>query len=136
MLADDTAQHLEHSLDGLVQVQHLRGDGLFAGKPEQLTGQLCRPRGRHPDHFQGPVEFRRQMVVGKGQVGVGQDHSQHVVEIVGHTPREPTNGFHFLGLIQMVLQPGPILGRCHPLGDIDNAGEQVRDSLEFIALER
>ena len=32
------------------------------------------------------------------QLGMADDHTEHVVEIVGHTARQPAHGFHLLGL--------------------------------------
>lgn len=40
----------------------------------------------------------------QGQLGVAEDHSEHVVEVVCHSAGQSSNGFHFLCLGQLLLE--------------------------------
>ena len=46
VLADQTVQHLQRSGDGLVEIKNPGRDHLFAGKGQQLPGQVSRVSGR------------------------------------------------------------------------------------------
>jgi hypothetical protein len=54
--------------------------------------------------------------------GVSADHQEQVVEIVGHPSGQPSNGIHFLGLLQFRFQSAT-------LGDVAERGDEMRDSL-------
>ena len=118
VLADQPPQHLEHALHGLVQVEHLGGDGLLAGKGQQLPGEVGGALGRLPDFLQVGVERLRRVHLLQRQLRVAEDHAQHVVEIVGHAAGQPAHGFHLLGLGQLRLQLLLLLLRPLALGDI------------------
>ena len=45
VFSDEPPQHIEHALDCFVEVQHMRGDVLLAGKSQQLAGQVRRSLG-------------------------------------------------------------------------------------------
>ena len=49
--------------------------------------------------------FRGQRVL--HQFGVGTDHHQQVVKIVGHAAGKLADCIHFLGLLQLRFQPAP-----------------------------
>ena len=53
-----------------------------------------------------------------GQLDVRENHSQHVVEVVGHAARQPADGFHLLGFTELFLKRGVLLFRLLALGDV------------------
>ena len=40
-----------------------------------------------------------------GQLRIAEDNPQNIVEIMGHTACQCTNGLHFMGLAKFILQP-------------------------------
>jgi hypothetical protein len=58
--------------------------------------------------------------------GVGLDHHQQVVEVVGHASRQPAYGFHLLRLAQLLFQHllGAPLRLRLPLGPLDYDAER------------
>ena len=81
-----------------------RGDG------QQLLREVRGPLG-------GLLDFQKAGADGAlsslqlrlPQMGIASDYRQQVVEIMGHTAREPADSLHFLGLGNLVLQL-PALG--------------------------
>ena len=91
VLADQPPQHLEHALHGLVQVEHLGGDGLLAGKGQQLPGQVGGALGGLPDFLEVGMKRLGRVHLVQGQFRIAEDHAQHVVEIMGHAARQPAD---------------------------------------------
>ena len=65
MLADKAAKHLEHPLDGLVQVHEFGGDRLLSGEGQELLSKVGGP-------FGGPLNLFQVTREGFGRVGLGQ----------------------------------------------------------------
>ena len=104
VLADEPLQHLEHVRHGFVQVQDLGGDRLLAGKGQQLTRQVGRAFGGFADFLEVGMERLGRVHLLQGQLGMAEDDAQHVVEVVGHAARQPTDRFHLLGLLELGFQ--------------------------------
>ncbi len=103
---------------GLVQVEHLGGDGLLAGKGQQLPGEVGGALGGLADLLQVGMERLRRVHLLQGQLRVAEDHRQHVVEVVGHAAGQPAHRFHLLGLAQLRLQLLPLRLGPLALGDV------------------
>ena len=101
VLADEPPQHLEHARHGLVQVEHLRGDGLLAGKGQQLPGEVGGALGGLADFLEIVMERLGRVHLVQGQLRMAEDHAQHVVEIMGHAAGQPAHRFHLLGLLKL-----------------------------------
>ena len=93
VLTDEPPQHLEQIFDGLVQIEHFRGDGLFAGEGQQLAGNVPGALGRIDDFAEIAVQSCARAQVVHGQLGVADDHAQDVVEVVGHPTGQTAHRF-------------------------------------------
>ncbi len=109
ILADQPPQHVEHAGDRVVQVQSDRRDRLFAGKGQKLACNVSRTLRTPGDLLEVFTDGVVRADCFLGQLRVRHDAHQKVVEIVGHTTCEPTDGLHLLRLIQLRLQT-PLLG--------------------------
>jgi uncharacterized protein YPO0396 len=94
-LAQEALQQHGEVVEPVVEVQHLRPQGLAAGEGEQLAHQARGPVGVLLD-LHDVLEGRiRGPVVGQQQVAVADDRLEHVVEVVGHAARELATAFIF-----------------------------------------
>ena len=118
ILSDETVEDREHSLHGLVQVEYLGRDRLFAGESEKLAGQVRGTFRRLADALQVRGQFLIRINLAEGQLCVAQNHAQHVVEVVGDPSGQTAYGFHLLGLSQLALQLPPLLFGPLPIGDV------------------
>ncbi|MCY1455274.1 hypothetical protein D9M71_723980 [compost metagenome] len=94
--AQRTLQQLTQAVEYLLRPADRRGQRLAPGKREQLRRQFCPAldggnRRRHPALDIGVL----RLMPGQ-QMQVAGDHLQQVVEVMGHAPRQATNGFEFL----------------------------------------
>ena len=104
ILPDDSPQQVERPLHGPVQVEHPGGDRLFAGKGQQLAGEVGRMLGGLADALQVGMQRVCRGELRARQLRMAEDHPQHIVEVMGHPTRQPANGFQFVGLGQLVLE--------------------------------
>jgi len=118
VFAEEPPEHLENCPHHLVEIDHLRHDRLLAGKGQQLAGNVGRPLGGGVDLFQIALDRLIPIHRFHGQLGVAEDHPEHIVEIVGYASRQLTDRFHFLGLLQLGLEPGIFLLGPLAFGDI------------------
>ena len=122
---DQPGEQLVQPADHVVQVEIAWLQCLLAGKGQQLPRQGGRALGRTPDL----LDVRAPRVGGRHlleqQVGVAEDRSEHVVEVVGDTAGQPPDRF------QLLRMPQPVLARAQGglhrtlLGDVamvDNDG--------------
>jgi hypothetical protein len=107
VLADQPLQHPPHPGDDVVQVQDLRGDDLPARKRQQLPGDLsCRAgsgRGLGQELDAG-IAGRRVL---EGDLQVGGDRGEQVVEVVRHPSGEPADGLQLLRVKEVGLHGSP-----------------------------
>jgi hypothetical protein len=113
----------QHAGNRVVQINHARADGLAAGEGEQLAGQVGGALGRFQNFLQVFAQRAGRRLV-QGERGIAHDGLQHVVEVVRDTAREPAHRFHFLGLLQLALQPRLFLFRLDALRHIASDGDQ------------
>ena len=140
ILPDEPVEDREHSLHGLVQVENLGRDGLFAGEGEKLAGQVRGTFRRLADTLQVRGQFLIRINLAQGQLCMAKDHAQHVVEVVGDPSGQTAYGFHLLGLGQLALQLPPLLFGPLPIGDVPDdtpavslppRGVRGQEGLEF-----
>ena len=98
ILADKALQHFENLGDFPVQVEGHGSNDLFAGKGQQLPGQLGGVRGRVTDTLQVRLERTARPRFHEPQIRMAEDDSQHVVEVVRHASRQLADRFGLLGL--------------------------------------
>ena len=117
VFANETPEHFVEVPDQIVDAQHDRVEHLLAAEREQLAGEGRGPLRRPADflHVFARVTSRRELL--GEQVGVPEDRRQHIVEVVGQSPRQPPDGFHLLRLPELMLQ-------IAPLGDVPHRGQQ------------
>ena len=77
---------------------------LLAGEGQQLAGEIGGPFRRFADLQQGEVHRMVRSDMHDRHLCMADDHTQHVVEVVRHSSRQPADGFHFLRLEQLSLE--------------------------------
>jgi len=123
ILTDKSPEHLQHILDGLIEVEDFRGNGLFPGKSQELPGDICRAHPGFMDLLQITIKRQGRIDFIKGHLRIPEDDTQHVIEIVGHTSGQPTDRFHLLGLLQLGFKFDLFHLRLFTLGDVFTGAE-------------
>ena len=120
IFADQAAQHFLGMADHRVHVDHPRLRDLPAAERQQLVGELGRAVGRRQSLF----HVRAQRIDGRQLVQhhavVAGDDRQHVIEVVRHATRQPAHRFHFLRVLQLLLQRLALADVAHE-GDGEHA---------------
>ncbi len=132
--ADQTPQHLEHPGHGLIQIDFPGHDGLFAGKPQQFAGHLGGALGRIRNLKQVFVNRLTGTGLVERHLGVAKNDAEHVVEIVGHSSGQPTDGLHLLGLKELRRELLPPRFGLDSLGDITDQTD-VPGHLSLIVIQ-
>ena len=125
ILADKPLQHLENFGDLPVQIKDHGGDDLFTGKGQQLPGQLGGVHSGVTNPLQVGLERTIRLRFHQPQICMAEDDPQHIVEIVRHTSRQLADRFGLLGLEQLIFEPGPLLLRPLPLGNVLNPADGI-----------
>ena len=110
------------------QVRRFQSQRGLAREAEELACQLRGPQGRF---FREPEELTVGIVSAQRRLhqgNIAQDHRQQVVEVVGHSAGQLTNGFHLLRLPELRFQ-GPLFR------DVPEYTQDARD-LSLIVLDR
>jgi hypothetical protein len=116
--AGEAAQHHQQARHGFVEIEPLGGNGLHAGKGEQLPGQIGGAVDRFADFLQIGKERLVRVCVVQGHLGIPKDDPQHVVEIVGNAAGQPFDRLHPFDLSQLLFQLLPSFLRLFGSGDI------------------
>ena len=105
ILADDALEHPGEVDEGLIEVEGVGLEDLFAVKGEELPGQIGGARSGCDDLLEAVVGFRRvPSGVQQQQVSLTADDGQHVVEVVGDPAGELADDLHLLRLPQLLFQ--------------------------------
>ena len=106
VFTDDTAQHLVHVIDQLVQVDDLRLDNLLAAEGQKLAGEIG---GFFGCGLNFVHRFKKRIVASQihlSQGSIAGDAGQQVVEVVGDAARQAAHRFHLLGLDELGFELG------------------------------
>jgi len=115
---DEPAEKALGPADQVVQPDRFHLRILFAGESENAVGELC-PTVRNVQYlFHIPPGRAFGWKLGHQEVPIADDCGQNVVEVMGHAACQQPNGFHFLGVEQLVLQ-FPSLGEVIEGGQVD-----------------
>ena len=124
--ADQRADQLRHRLDLGADIEHLRLQGLPAGKRQQLSGQLGGALHRLGDGVDvAPAALLREFAAAQ-EVGRGADNGKEIVEIVRHAAGQLADRLHLLRLAQRFLA-------LAALGDIDGFRHRADDGAVLVA---
>src|SRR5712691_224016 len=104
IFSDEWAEEALHVGDDGVDVDDLELEMLFAAEGEELAGESGRAIGGLANGFGFGVQrmFRSELV--EENLGISADDHEEVVEIVSDAAGEAADGFHFLGLAELVLE--------------------------------
>ena len=105
---DEAADHAAGFREDDVAVKNLRRQHLLAAESKQLAGQR-RGALRCAQNLIDVMSREGIAVRQAGceaQIGVAEDHHEHVVEVVGHAAGQTADGIHLLRLLQLLLQLG------------------------------
>ena len=101
---DEASEHRPHVGHDHVQVEQRRLDDLLAAEGQQLARE---PRGARARLLNlRDVRLARivRIEIGQQQLAVPQNHGQQIVEVVRHAAGQPSDGFHLLRLLILLLQ--------------------------------
>src|SRR5690348_15246702 len=104
VLAQYAREHLDHVADQIVQVQDRRGQNLLPTKGQKLARERSRPLPCFFNFFnmldQGvlPAELSLE------KLSVADNDAQEIVEVVSNSSRQPADGLHFSGHLQLALE--------------------------------
>ena len=102
-LAEKALEQHGEIVELIVEVEHLRPQGLAAGEGQKLPHQARGPVGVLLD-LHDVLEGRiGRAVVGEQQVAVADDRLQHIVEVVRHAAGELADRVHLLRLGELLL---------------------------------
>jgi hypothetical protein len=131
VLAEQPAQHRLERHHDLAEVDDPRLQHLAPAEREQLAGERLGALAGGHDLLDVGADRVALAQLADQQLAVGEDHRQHVVEVVGDAAGELADGVHLLRLAQALLEAlalGEIEDERHHLvgaGDLGGA-EQDR----------
>ena len=109
-LAEKALQEHREVVEPVVEVQHLRPQGLAAREGQELAHEARGPVGVLLD-LHDVLEGRvGRPVVGEQQVAVADDRLQHVVEVVRDAAGELADRVHLLRLGELLLDLAEVGG--------------------------
>ena len=97
-LSKQSAKHCKYAFHQCIQIDYLGADGLLSGECQQLTGDIRRMSGSGIYLRQFSVQHIPRGDPAQSHFSATQDHTQHIVVIVGNAPGETAYGFHLLSL--------------------------------------
>ena len=119
IFADEGAQETLHVGDDGVDVDDFEFEKLFAAEGEELAGQSGGAVGGLLNGFGFGMQRMAEGELVEHDLGVSADDHEEIVEVVGDAAGEAADGFHFLGLAELVFENAA-------LGDVfGNAFENV-----------
>ena len=92
------------SVDDHVQVEQRRLDDLLAAERQQLAREPRGARARLLNFRNVRLARIVRIEIGQQQLAVAQNHGQQIVEVVRHAAGQPSDGFHLLRLLILLLQ--------------------------------
>ena len=104
VFSDQPAEHFFHFHNQGIQVQDDRLNHLLAAEGQELAGQAGRTMGGLGNFFGVAHQWVVDRQLHLQKTAVAGDHAEGVVEIVRHSPRQKTDGFHFLRLHELFLE--------------------------------
>src|SRR5664279_5392550 len=103
MLPYQPFEHLDSVAQGVVEVQMSELHDLLAAEHEQLPDERASTAGRPADLLNRFCLRTAAVQLVLHNAGVPLNHRENVVEIVGHTGSQLTNGLHLLCLAKLAL---------------------------------
>ena len=126
ILPEKPPQQLVHVGDHLVGIQRRRGDDLLAAEGQELAGEVRRPQRGLPDLLEFFARWNTWCQAVQHEVGGAEDGREQVVEVVGHSPREPADRLHLLRLVELLFQ-------LLALRDVEPGAEDLNRQAGWIA---
>jgi len=102
--ADEASEEVFDSPDGLIEIEDDGFDSLSASEGEELSGEGGGAVSGILDGFETFLGGGRHPGLGQEHVGVARDDGEEVVEVVGDSSGEESDGFHFLGVLELFLE--------------------------------
>jgi hypothetical protein len=107
VFADEPAEHPVQTAGQLVEVDQYGLQHLPAAEGQELVRHGRGPIRSLPDLEDVAAQGMIRLESVEQQSNVADDHRQHVVEVMGHTPGQVADGFHLLCHLQLLLEHGP-----------------------------
>ena len=127
ILADERAQEALHVGDDGVDVDDLEFEKLFAAEGEELAGERGGAIGGLLNGFGLGVQRVAGGELVEENLGVAADDHEQIVEVVSDAAGEAADGFHFLGLAELVFEDaafGDVFGDgFEDVGGLVSAGD-------------
>src|SRR5271170_290735 len=101
---DERAQEALHVFDDGVDVDDLEFEKLLAAESKKLAGKRSSAVGGLLNGFRLNVQRISGSELVEENLGVAADHHEQIVEVVSDAAGETADGFHFLGLAELVFE--------------------------------
>src|SRR5208283_5593639 len=108
IFANHAREHFQVFSDNFVQIENLWREHLLAAEGEELAGERGRALGGAGNFLRGSTESGVRTEAVEEKFRVAGDHHEQVVEVVGDATRKSSHGFHFLGLLELLLKSTPL----------------------------
>jgi hypothetical protein len=103
-LADERAQQTLHVGDDGVDVDDFEFEKLFAAEGQKLAGERGGAIGGLLNGFGFGVQRMAWRELVEQNLGVAADDHEQIVEVVSDAAGEAADGFHFLGLAELIFE--------------------------------
>ena len=124
VFADEAAEHVDGTGDGVVEVEDAGHDGLLASEGEELAGQFGGAFGGLLDFAHAIGGIHAGFAGACGEFDVAEDDLEHVVEVVGDAAGEAADGIDALHLVELGLEAFLVFfGLLAPEGLADVVGD-------------
>src|SRR5438105_11464644 len=133
MLADQATQHPIHFRDDAIEIEHFRLQHLPAAIREQLSRQRCRPLGGLANLLNVRSLRIARWQIAEQELRVAENGGEQVVEVVGNAAGELADGFHLLGLPELLLEVALLADV--PLGAPDTHQPALLDEADDVIKE-
>ena len=104
VFAEDPLEHLVHTREHVVQVEHLRREHLLAAEHEELPREVGGAQSGLTDLLDVVAHRVARLHFGEEHLAVAEDDGQHVVEVVRDASCEPPDRLHLLRLAELFLE--------------------------------
>ena len=121
VFADAAAQQAERGAHDLIEIRHLRLHDLPPLGGQQLLGQVAALGGRGLDVVEEAAVRLEIADQARQDLAAGEDHHQHVIEVVGDAAGELAEALQLLGLEQLRFQRAA-------LGEVVSHGGEAPES--------
>lgn len=110
--------HFRHISD--VQRNRVKAITTVFRKTDYTVERICNSLSQTRD-------LQIRALIGQGHIDVADDRPQHIVEIMGYPSSQSSDGFHLLGMMELLLKLFPLVLGTFALSDIADGFDDAHD---------